>query len=422
MINCLMKEMKIVGLQIKQEVYGEKNEKAITIDDNIKIYTEIEIKDLEKILTLKNMFYNISQDKAEEIFSTKCHNKNILESVNLITENFKLESILKSIEETIRNLLNSDGAAILLYNEEKDVLNFYVTSGGASGKIETIDVPIDDSIAGECFLKKETIIINDTTKSKKHFKKTDEKSKYHTRNLIATPLFFENEVIGVLEAVNKKKGKYTDQDKEIMEIFSSLISNKLKNSKVYDDLSSTIKGLIQAVATAIDLRDNYTHTHSKNVSVLAVEIAKKLGYNDSFIEELEIAGLLHDVGKIGIPDNILNKPSKLTDEEYEIIKSHTIIGANLLSDIDFLSKNIPLGALEHHEKNDGSGYPTGKKGNEISLFGKILAVVDIYDALTAKRIYKEPWPKEKVLKILEKDCPKKFDCEIVEALKETVMA
>ncbi|WP_217671568.1 HD-GYP domain-containing protein [Marinitoga sp. 1138] len=417
-----MKEMKIVGLQIKQEVYGEKNEKAITIDDNIKIYTEIEIKDLEKILTLKNMFYNISQDKAEEIFSTKCHNKNILESVNLITENFKLESILKSIEETIRNLLNSDGAAILLYNEEKDVLNFYVTSGGASGKIETIDVPIDDSIAGECFLKKETIIINDTTKSKKHFKKTDEKSKYHTRNLIATPLFFENEVIGVLEAVNKKKGKYTDQDKEIMEIFSSLISNKLKNSKVYDDLSSTIKGLIQAVATAIDLRDNYTHTHSKNVSVLAVEIAKKLGYNDSFIEELEIAGLLHDVGKIGIPDNILNKPSKLTDEEYEIIKSHTIIGANLLSDIDFLSKNIPLGALEHHEKNDGSGYPTGKKGNEISLFGKILAVVDIYDALTAKRIYKEPWPKEKVLKILEKDCPKKFDCEIVEALKETVMA
>ncbi|WP_129407902.1 HD-GYP domain-containing protein [Marinitoga lauensis] len=207
---------------------------------------------------------------------------------------------------------------------------------------------------------------------------------------------------------------------EVIELFSSLISNKLMNSKIYEDLSSTIKGIILAVATAIDLRDNYTHTHSKNVSNLSVKIGKELGFNDSFLEELEIAALLHDVGKIGIPDEILNKPSRLTDDEYKIIQSHTIIGAKLLSEIDFLSKNIPLGALEHHEKLDGTGYPYNKKDGEISLFGKILAVVDIYDALTAKRIYKEPWPKEKVLKILKEDCPKKFDCEIVRALEKCV--
>jgi HD-GYP domain-containing protein (c-di-GMP phosphodiesterase class II) len=192
------------------------------------------------------------------------------------------------------------------------------------------------------------------------------------------------------------------------------------NSKIYEDLSSTIKGIILAVATAIDLRDRYTHTHSNNVSKISVAIGEELGFSDSFLEELEISALLHDVGKIGIPDEVLNKPNKLTEEEYKIIQSHTLIGADLLSEIDFLSKNISLGALEHHEKLDGSGYPYHKKNDEISLFGKLLAVADIYDALTAKRIYKDPWPKEKVLNMLKKDCPTKFDCNIVNALEKRV--
>jgi len=217
-----------------------------------------------------------------------------------------------------------------------------------------------------------------------------------------------------------KNDDYTEEDKFIIELFSSLISNKLMNSKIYEDLSSTIKGIILAVATAIDLRDKYTHTHSNNVSKYAIKVGKELDFSDSFLEELEIAALLHDVGKIGIPDEVLNKPGKLTDEEYKIIQSHTLIGGKLLSEIDFLSKNIPLGALEHHEKLDGTGYPYNKKGNEISLFGKLLAVVDIYDALTAKRVYKEPWPKEKVLNILKNDCPTKFDCKIVNALENKV--
>lgn len=416
MLNVVIQNFDLKGIEFENVLYGKKGNFTIDISSEIKIFSDKKLSSLE-ILTLKNLLSNITHNELKKIRFKSGH---ILEILELINSNFKLETVLKLTEEALRNLLNSDGASILLYNEGKHVLNFYVTSGGASGSIETIDVPINSSIAGECFKRKETIIINDAQKNPLHFKKTDMQAKYKTKNIIATPLFFENETIGVLEAVNKKNGFYTQEDKEILELFSSLISNKLMNSKIYDDLSGTIKGIILAVATAIDLRDNYTHTHSKNVSTLAVKIGKILGFNDSFLEELEIAALLHDVGKIGISDEILNKPSKLTDDEYKIIQSHTIIGAKLLSEIDFLSKNIPLGALEHHEKLDGSGYPYNKKDGEISLFGKILAVVDVYDALTAKRIYKEPWPKEKVLKILKEDCPKKFDCKIVNALEKCV--
>ncbi|KLO25042.1 HD-GYP domain-containing protein [Marinitoga sp. 1155] len=421
MVDIAIQKFELKGLKINDKLYGEITDFSIEIDENVEIYAERELTQLE-IITLKNFFNGFDYTDA---INMKFKGRHILETLKLISSNFKLETVLKYTEEALRELLSSDGASILLYNENKKMLNFYITSGGASGNIETIDVPIEGSIAGECFKKKETIIINDAQNNPLHFKKTDKKAKYKTKNLIATPLFFENEVIGVLEAVNKKtvnkkEDNYTLEDKHIIELFSSLISNKLMNSKIYDDLSSTIKGIILAVATAIDLRDNYTHTHSKNVSDLAIKIGKKLGFNDSLLEELEIAALLHDVGKIGIPDEILNKPSKLTEEEFKIIQSHTIIGAKLLSEIDFISKNIPLGALEHHEKLDGSGYPYNKTEDKISLFGKILAVADIYDALTAKRVYKEPWPKDRVLKMLKDNCPKKFDCEIVLALEKCV--
>lgn len=413
MYNSIFYDLKISGIEKEEKVYGKKGNFVNKINDYL-IFSEKELEGLGKI-AVENALHN--QDIEEIDFYEE--KSNVLDLINLINGNFKLETVLKMTEDALRKLLNSDGASILLFNEEKNVLNFYITSGGASGNIETIDVPIEGSIAGECFKKKETIIINDAQKNPKHFKKTDKKAKYTTTNLIATPLLVDEEPIGVIEAVNKN-GDYISEDQSIIELFSSLISNKLLNSKIYEDLSSTIKGIILAVATAIDLRDRYTHTHSNNVSKVAVTIGKELGFNDSILEELEISALLHDVGKIGIPDEVLNKPGKLTDEEYKIIQSHTIIGGDLLSEIDFLSKNIPLGALEHHEKLDGTGYPYQKKEDEISLFGKLLAVADIYDALTAKRVYKDPWPKEKVLNILKEGCPAKFDCEIVNALERKV--
>ncbi|MCD6450531.1 MAG: HD domain-containing protein, partial [Thermotogaceae bacterium] len=165
----------------------------------------------------------------------------------------------------------------------------------------------------------------------------------------------------------------------------------------------------------------YTHTHSNNVARVSVMIGEKLGLSEKELEELEISAILHDVGKIGISDSILLKPGKLTKEEYDIIKSHTTIGAEILSNLKHVTKSMILGALEHHERCDGSGYPHGKQNGEISLFGRIIAVADVYDALTAKRVYKEGWDKEKVFKILAEDAESgKFDKKIVNVLGELI--
>lgn len=143
--------------------------------------------------------------------------------------------------------------------------------------------------------------------------------------------------------------------------------------------------------------DEYTYTHCINVSVLAVILGKRLGYPRGKLELIGMAGMFHDVGKAVMPAHILNKPGKLTDEEMAIMRTHPIQGYKLLKAQKDLPEEIIRGAVEHHEKQDGSGYPRGLKGDEISDIAKLLAVVDVYDALTSKRVYKDPLPPGKVL-------------------------
>lgn len=212
-----------------------------------------------------------------------------------------------------------------------------------------------------------------------------------------------------------------EEDAKIVDLFAKIIGRKLLSTWNYERFSSNFKKLLLAIATAIDKRDNYTHTHSQNVSMYSVEIGRKLGISQELLEKLEFSAILHDVGKIGIPDSILLKPGKLTDEEYQIIKNHTIYGAEILSQIKYVDKEILSGALEHHERLDGSGYPYGKKNGEISLFGRIIGIVDVYDALSTKRSYKEAWTKEKVFEIIKQDVEKgKFDLELYNYLVEIV--
>ncbi|MPN40731.1 Cyclic di-GMP phosphodiesterase [bioreactor metagenome] len=142
-----------------------------------------------------------------------------------------------------------------------------------------------------------------------------------------------------------------------------------------------------------------------------------MGYDDNFTDTIEIASLIHDIGKIGIPDEILNKKDKLTEEEFSIIKSHTTLGAEILSDVDLINSQILNGPLEHHEKLDGTGYPYGKKDDQISDIGKILSVADIYDALTTERPYKKAWNKEDAISFLRKDQDIKHSKKVIDALE-----
>ncbi len=181
----------------------------------------------------------------------------------------------------------------------------------------------------------------------------------------------------------------------------------------YSKLNMTYKSTILAISKAIDARDQYTAGHSERVSKISLAIGQALNLPNEQLETLELAALFHDVGKIGIPDYILNKPSRLTDEEFNKIKEHPSIGVDILKTIDFLSQALPI-ILHHHERFDGGGYPNGIKGEDIPFESRIICVADSYDAMTSNRPYRNGLPHEVAVSELLKYKNIQFDSNIVD--------
>ena len=174
------------------------------------------------------------------------------------------------------------------------------------------------------------------------------------------------------------------------------------------ELESLSVHVVQTLAEAIDAKDNYTNGHSTRVAAYSKEIAKRYGYSPDRQEEIYMIGLLHDVGKIGIPDSIINKPGRLTDEEYAVIKEHPAKGAKILSTVTEMP-GLVTGARWHHERYDGKGYPDGLKGDDIPEEARIIAVADAYDAMTSNRSYREIIPRERVVSEINKGMGTQFD-------------
>ena len=169
-----------------------------------------------------------------------------------------------------------------------------------------------------------------------------------------------------------------------------------------------------AFAKVIDMKDTYTNGHSERVAKYTAMIAKEMGYDEETVEKYYRIGLLHDVGKVGIPKAVLNKPGKLTDEEYDVIKEHTTKGHEVLKDISAVPE-LAVGALSHHERHDGKGYPNGLSGNDIPEVARIIAVADSFDAMYSDRQYRKQMDFEKVLSIIREVSGTQLNPEVVDA-------
>ena len=176
---------------------------------------------------------------------------------------------------------------------------------------------------------------------------------------------------------------------------------------------------ILAIAKTVDAKDENTSQHSQRVSEYSVMIGRELGFSEQECENLRRAALLHDIGKIGIPDRILNKPARLTDEEYAVMKSHVVRGADILKDFTLI-ENVVDGAMYHHERYDGSGYYKGLKGEEIPIYGRIIGVADAFDAMTANRVYRQKLDFDYVIKEIERCKGTQFDPKIADIMLKLV--
>lgn len=224
------------------------------------------------------------------------------------------------------------------------------------------------------------------------------------------------------EEITAQNEEISAQNEEIADINEELTAQneeiRAMNEEILqrnEEMEQMTMQTITTIANTIDAKDEYTRGHSRRVSEYSAAVAKELGYSEQEVSDIRFIGLLHDIGKIGIPDAVLNKPGRLTDEEYQVMKSHTTVGAEILKDIDMI-KGLDIGAKYHHERVDGKGYPDGLSGDEIPMIARIIAVADAYDAMSSNRVYRRHLDEEKVLSELKKGVGTQWDSECALAM------
>jgi putative nucleotidyltransferase with HDIG domain len=230
----------------------------------------------------------------------------------------------------------------------------------------------------------------------------------HAQQLLAVPLMRQEQVLGCMFAVDKSAGEFDSVDSKLLSSIANESAIYLENAMLFEDVHGLMMGLLHSLTSAVDAKDAYTCGHSERVALLSRTLAQQAGLPDTTVERVYMAGLLHDVGKIGVPEQVLQKTGKLTDEEFAQIKKHPEIGARILRDVKQVEDIIP-GVLYHHERIDGKGYPSGLAGENIPLFGRIICLADCFDAMTSSRTYRKALPLEVALTEIRRCSGTQFD-------------
>ena len=312
--------------------------------------------------------------------------------------------IFQKIAELALKLVDGEVCSIMLFDEQDNEFHDKVIKGNTDGIDQNYTKsPALKMVFNEVIERKEAILIN----SNDHPEVAP--------SLICAPLMIRNTILGIL-SIRKKKNREVFNKKDLHHILSltKRASLNLENKILYESIYFNIMDTLKSLISSIQARDHYTEEHSRRVTDEAVRLAVSMNCALKDIESLKIAGVLHDVGKIAVPDSILLKAGKLTDEEYLIIKNHPTIGENILKPIMLLDKERRIIQC-HHERWDGKGYPLGLKGNDTPYLARILAVADSFDAMMNNRPYRSAMPKENAIKELVINKNTQFDPDIVDA-------
>lgn len=326
----------------------------------------------------------------------------------------KLNAVLVHMANMGREMILSDRCTVWLIDEPNHQLYTTVAHG-----VDEIRIPYGTGLVGSAIESGEPIIIEDAYNDPRHNAENDRKTGYHTKSIITVP--FRNndgEIIGAYQAINKltEVDYFTSRDLELLSLAASYAGKSLESVMLHQEIVDTQREIISTMGEVGEIRSKETGNHVKRVAEYSYVLAIGLGLSVSQAELLRTASPMHDIGKVAIPDAVLNKPGKLTEEEYDIIKSHTKIGHQLLKGSKReLLRTSAIVAEQHHEKWDGTGYPSGRKGEDIHIFGRITAVADVFDALSAERVYKAAWPLEKIENLFREERGRHFDPDVVDA-------
>lgn len=333
-----------------------------------------------------------------------------------ITRELTIDRLLFRIMDEVKNVLNCDRCSVFILDDENQELWARVAHGE-----DEIRFPSHLGIAGYVATSGETLNIPDAYADFRFNPNIDKQTGYRTRNVLTIPMRNKmRDIIGVFQALNKFGGPFTNDDEELLDAIGAISAGQIENAQLYEEQKKTFDSFIETLATTIDARDPMTAGHSKRIAMYADEIAQVVKLTDSEREILRTSALLHDYGKIAVREAVLTKKGRLTPEEFEHIQSHPKFTRRILEKINFSRnlKDVPKIAGAHHEKLDGTGYPDGLKDKEIPKLSKILAVCDVFDALTSQRPYRDRMNFFKVLSIINRGAGTDFDDFYVAALKK----
>ena len=338
--------------------------------------------------------------------------RTIFDYVGRIADERDIDQLLILLADMGRDLISADRCTVWLLNRKTKELWSKVAHG-----MDRIIIPVTAGIAGCVAVTGDSLIINDPYSDDRFDKDVDKKTGYHTRNILGLPINDgEGKIIGVFQAINKmpEPENFSEQDLEHLLLAATYTGKALDAAILQEEIEATQREIIFTLAETGEMRSKETGYHVKRVAEFSRLFAVKYGMNEEEAELIKLSAPMHDIGKIAIPDSILLKPGKLTPEEWKIMQSHASLGYEMLKHSDRrLLKSAAIIANEHHEKWNGEGYPNGKKGEDIHIYGRITAMSDVFDALGNARVYKPPWELDRIVKLFKEEKGHQFDPKLV---------
>lgn len=379
---------------------------------------------------LKVSAFNL-KESSDQLAAQIENNYNITRTTNEIGQTIanltNKDDVLSQTINIFEKRLDYDRGLILLANKKKTLLEFAAGFGYNPNQLEYIrkaafhlEKPDSKGVFIVSYKEKKPFLINDIKEIGTNLSRRSLAFAHQmgTQSFICCPIISDGKSIGVLAVDNlRSKRPLVQSDLSLLMGIASVIGISISNTDLLEARQRQFGSILQVLAASIDARDPLTAGHSEKVTDYALEICEELNLSSNYREMIRVASLLHDYGKIGVPDAILKKPGRLTQEEYEKVKTHAEKTQKILEQVNFegIFSQVPEIAGSHHEKIDGSGYPNGLKGEEIPLGARIIAVADFFEAVTAKRHYRDPLPISYAFRLLEKGRGVHFDEKIVDA-------
>ena len=338
-----------------------------------------------------------------------------------ITGSFDIKFTMGILLEQVLEQLQVDAAVVLRYRQSLQTLTFCQGTGFHSTALKHTNLLLGRGLAGKSALERRPIFIPDLSQPDIGFTESPEFKKEGFHAYQSVPLITKGALVGVLEIFHRSPLNPNSEWIKFLQVLAGQAAIAIDNVSLFNDLQSSNMRVTQAYdatiegwAKALELKDMETEGHSRRVTNMTVDLAQILEVREDELLNIRRGALLHDIGKMGVPDAILQKTGKLTEEEWEIMRQHPVYAYQWLSGIEYLRPALDIPHY-HHEKWDGSGYPSGLKEQRIPLSARIFAIVDVWDALRSDRPYRKAWSREKTLAHIQSESGTHFDPDVVEA-------